>query len=352
MHNEQCSITIDKLGGGIVDFHLREQGVNPLNFNFLHQSKYHDDLYFKGHFLCLGRWGDPSPGELAAGLNKHGEFLKLKWKAVKEDNTINMSASSKLEGLSIERKMELSKQSPCFKIIEKVRNDNVLGRMYNMVQHPTIANPFLNEETIVECNATLGFDYAADRYDDSFATLWPLVQIKNGAHIKLDKPDQSYSSIFCFIVNPKEEYGWITAWSPIHNTLLGYIWKRSDYPWINHWLHWEAAAGNNQSLSIAGNNSPGKLLYRGLEFGATGIHKPFNEILVKNLLNVLGESSLCMIDAGEEHIRSFYSFMYAIPSGFKGVQNVSFNPEDISVFEKETDAKINIPHTFNSPHEF
>ncbi|MEO6705115.1 MAG: hypothetical protein ABIN04_04605 [Ginsengibacter sp.] len=346
IQNEHCSLTIERLGGSIVDFHLLQQDINPLNFTMPYQSELHDNYNFKGHFLCLGRWGDPSRGELAAGLNKHGEFLKLHWTADEEDGYLKMYASSKLEGLSVTRKAKLSDRSSCYQVVEKVRNENALGRMYQVVQHPTIAAPFLNAETIVDCNATLGFDYESEKYTSSIATLWPQVKTKNGLNLKLDKPDISCSSVFSFIVDPGAAYGWITAWSPVHHILLGYVWKRDDYPWINHWLHLENKNWDSSEANTA-NNAPGQLLYRGLEFGNTGVHKPFNEMLSQDLLNVLGEPTFNYIDAGEEHIRSFYSFMYALPSGFKGVQNISLNPEDIYIIEKETHNKIIIPHNFN-----
>ena len=38
-------------------------------------------------------------------------------------------------------------------VTEDVKNDNKLGRVYNMVQHATIGPPFLDENTLVDSNA-------------------------------------------------------------------------------------------------------------------------------------------------------------------------------------------------------
>jgi hypothetical protein len=336
IQNEKCTLVVNKTGGSITRFQLEKEGVNPFTFSMKHESPFHKDIEFKGHFLCLGRWGDPSQGELRSGLNKHGEFVKLKWDAIVKDHVINMNAFSRQEGLSVARKFELSKHSACYKITEKIRNENALGRMYQMVQHPTIAAPFLNAGTHVDCNASLGFDYASEKYKPSQSTLWPQVITKNKQEIKLDQPGTPYSSVFPFIVNPEDDYGWITAWSPVHQTLAGYIWKRKDYPWINHWLHWESEGYDQPTL-----------IYRGLEFGNTGIHKPFNEILSNDLLHVLGQPSMDFIDSGEEHSRSFYSFIHALPPGFNGAEKVILNAKNISILEKKTGKVIIIDHTLN-----
>ena len=346
LENEQCSLQIEKLGGNMVDFHLKGKNVNPLNFKMLHQSRYHEDFCFKGHFLCLGRWGDPSPGEMANGLNKHGEFLRTIWEGVTDDHTLHLFASSNLEGLSLKRKIELSTLSSGYKVTDQVYNKNDLGRMYQVVQHPTIARPFLNENTMVDCNASSGFDYAFEKYECAVTMKWPNGYTKSGLKIKLNKPDSDYSSVFPFIVNPDDEYGWLTAFSPDHQLLLAYIWKRKDYPWINHWLHWE-----EDETGLALENTVlrrrKRLLYRGLEFGNTGIHKPFNKILSENLLNILGESSVDFIDAAETHTRTFYSFIHSPPGNFKGVEKIQFKKNKISIYEKTTNKVIVIPHTFN-----
>ena len=351
LENDLCSLQFEDLGGCLVDFHLKGQNINPFNFKMLHQSPYHEDIYFKGHFLCAGRWGDPSYGEMAKGLNKHGEFVKLKWAGRKEGNAINMFAFSKLEGLSVTRDIELSDYSACYKITDNLHNENVLGRMYQIMQHQTLAGPFLNAATVVDCNATAGFDYAFDKFGNSIVTLWPEAYTKSGRNVKLDRPETNYSSVFPFIVDPAETQGWITAWSPEHQLLTGYVWDRKDYPWINHWVHWEEPTPGLFEEDNTRENS-GKMLYRGLEFGNSGIHKPFNEIFAQNLLHILGETSAGFIDASESHERTFYSFLQRVPANFKGVQKVNFNKKNITILEKTTNEIIVIPHSFNQVYEF
>src|SRR5688572_1088166 len=120
LHNKQCSLMIDLFGGAIVDFHLGDWGVNPLNFHFVHRDAHHEDVHYKGHFLCVPRWGDPSAAEIKAGFNKHGDFVRLKWNAKVDECSIDMSAFSLLENLAITRTIRLDEGSACFRIIEKL----------------------------------------------------------------------------------------------------------------------------------------------------------------------------------------------------------------------------------------
>ncbi|GIS63485.1 MAG: hypothetical protein CM1200mP2_57100 [Planctomycetaceae bacterium] len=61
-----------------------------------------------------------------------------------------------LAGLSVVRKITLARNSGVALISETVVNDRKLGRIYNMVQHPSIAAPFLDDSTLVDSNATRG----------------------------------------------------------------------------------------------------------------------------------------------------------------------------------------------------
>lgn len=344
LQNRNFFLEVDSYGGAIVNLQwLPSEGdaergrtagsANPLNFRYHSSPEGHEPIDFKGHFLCLGRWGDPSTGELAAGLNKHGEFVRLNWDISKDDDQhLTMSAESTLEGLSVKRSVLLDPHSPCFMVRENITNINSLGRLYQVVQHPTIAAPFLNESTRVDCNASLGFDYASDEYDETDLSIWPNVKSSTGEIIDLVNPDTSYSSVFPFIIHHIDEYGWLTAFSPQHNLMLGYIWKRKDYPWINHWIH--------------------EGLYRGLEFGNTGVHKPFREILEKGLLKLLGEPTADFLDSGETHSRSYLGFMVPVGPDYRGVERILLTPESITVVEKHHLEKISISHQFNLDYEF
>ena len=205
-----------------------------------------------------------------------------------------------------------------------------------MVQHPTLAAPFLDEEAIVDCNAATGFDYAFENYNESTFSAWPLVKAKDGGLINLSIADRAYSSVFPFVVDPGDEWGWITAYSPKDKLLLGYVWKRKDYPWIAHWLHFEGE----------------KIKFRGLEFGTTGIHQPIQAIWEQGLLNLLGQPTCRFIETAHKEQRNYTCFLHSVPDDFKGVEKIDVKDKAITITEKDLKGKRDVFHHLPINHEF
>jgi hypothetical protein len=347
---------IDSAGESISDLKRMTCNVNPLDFKFLHKDP-SGEFEFKGHFLCLGNWGDPSPGELKSGLNKHGEFARINWELNSSGNEVKMSAGSALEGIEINREIKLARNSTCIKVSEVVKNTAARGRIYNMVQHPTIAGDFLNERTIVNCNATSGYDYL-NKSDNIFSSgKWPLYKNVEEQEINLESPKVVYNSVFPTIIDPGSEYGWISAYSPDHHLLLGYLWKRSDYPWINHWIHFvddqsskvSGLSSNNNQAEVQDhsyNGLPSRMIYRGLEFGTTGMHMSFKEIIDKKFFEVFGEKTFEFLDSGESKERSYYMFLIKVPDEFFGVEQIKPGRDHISI-RCIGSSDIQIAHSFN-----
>src|SRR3546814_2588285 len=60
-----------------------------------------------------------------------------------------MEVDCPLEGLRVRRQLRLDRRNAVFAIEETVHNIAPLGRLYNMVQHPTLAAPFLDESVVI-----------------------------------------------------------------------------------------------------------------------------------------------------------------------------------------------------------
>lgn len=116
LENNKSIVTIDSFGGAIINFHLKDIAINPLSFAFSKEQMPVNNKAgapYKGHFLCLGRWGEPSAGEINAGLPNHGQFANILWniEETKQQNILKMNAAASLEGLCIERKIILDKKT-------------------------------------------------------------------------------------------------------------------------------------------------------------------------------------------------------------------------------------------------
>ncbi len=144
--NALTTLTIDLFGGSIIDFHLNDANkINPLSFVFTREQMPENNKAgapYQGHFLCLGRWGLPSEGEMKASVPNHGQIANINW-TLKENlkNLLSMEANSELEGLHVERTIVLDKNNAVYAVKEEVTNINPLGRLYNMVSKTVIQTP-------------------------------------------------------------------------------------------------------------------------------------------------------------------------------------------------------------------
>jgi hypothetical protein len=297
--NARASFTIDLLGGAYTGFDVEGIGVNPFSFAFTAAQmppNNRDGAPYKGHFACIGRWGRPSPAEILRGVPDHGQPANLLWESYPQldASALTVSTIAPLEGLAVKRVVEIDEQQPVVAITENVTNIDRLGRLYNVVQHPTLAAPFLDEHIIVDCNAAVGFNQSSALDATVQTLLWPY-----------DVPSGS-ESIHSFIVGRQSVYGWITAYSPTFQCVLGYFWKRSDYPWIHLW---------QQYLH-------GEICYRGLEFGTTGVHQPFARLVMRP--KILSEPNFDYIEPDECIQKKFLCFFCQAPVGAHGVSGVEW----------------------------
>ncbi|EMR00965.1 hypothetical protein [Cesiribacter andamanensis] len=127
LQNASTLLEVDLWGGAITRFQLLPDGVNPLSFRFGPEqmpSNNQGGAPYQGHFLCLGRWGEPSEGEKAAGMPNHGQFANIRWEAEEGENEhiCLMKAAAPLEGLRLQRRVQLDAHSAIFAVEEKVRN--------------------------------------------------------------------------------------------------------------------------------------------------------------------------------------------------------------------------------------
>ena len=331
LQNKTSLIEVNLHGGAITDFHLLSNPVNPLSFRFSKEqmpANNKSGAIYQGHFICAGRWGEPSAGEIKAGIPNHGEPANIEWQLNESvQESLYMETTANLEGLHIKREIRIDGVVALCHVTEIITNINPLGRLYQLVQHPTIAAPFLNEATVINCNATTGFDYKYADVPSKHMVRWPLaVDDSNEAH-DLRNPQQGYNSVFSFVVDPKDNYGWITAYSSVHDLLLGYIWDRKYYPWINLWQHFEN----------------GTIKYRGLEFGTTGLHLPFNKIIEKNNIEIFNERTIAYVDAGEQVTKNYSFFLIPVKQHFKAVKKIEVREDGmITVIENNSKDRIAI----------
>jgi len=326
LKGQAAQVVVDLAGGSIVNFQFNDQELNPLVWA---NSGPTDEARPMSHFICLDRWGAPSAAELKQGMVFHGEATRMQWKLLKEPSqtggfiSSEMSAVLPMAGLEVKRAIQLSGTGSWFKVTEEVTNRNKLGRIFNFVQHPSIGPPFLDESVVVDSNARRGFMQSSPMPNpEDPAVVWPQA-LQDGQPVNLRHlTSDPRPNVVSFTID--EDYGWVTAANAARGLLIGYIWRVSDYPWLNIWRHVQ----------------DGKPLARGLEFGTTGLHQPFGVLVKKG--RIFGRPIYAHIDTGETIAKSYAAFLLKIPNDYKGVARVAYAGGQLVVSERDGPPEHNL----------
>jgi hypothetical protein len=318
LENPAARLVVDLLGGSFVEFRFQDQELNPLVWNNRGAA---DQPRQMSHFLCLDRWGWPSAAEASHGMPYHGEAGLVPWRIVDHARAqpggvgAELQANLPLANLTVRRRVHLDGQHAVFTVTESVTNLNRLGSVLNMVQHPSIGPPFLDENTVVDANAAEGFVLANTTYPERQATWWPRALNSDGKCVDMRYlKDNQDPNVVAYVID--EQIGWTTAANPVHGLLIGYLWRTADYPWF---IAWRRA-------------DDGKPFARGIEFGTTGLDWPQGDLVRKG--QIFGRPLFVYLDAGETLTKSFTCFLLRIPRDYAGVGAVRHTVTGFVVTER------------------
>lgn len=321
----QATLQMDTWGNAFSSWTMKGQTVNPYDWSLKPLDMPKNNQVgppFRGHFLCVGRWGAPSDGEIAKGIPHNGEVNTLRWKVAGLPNKDSLVAKTELtlprEQMLVKRKVKVHATGTSYQVTESFTNLLSLGRIHNVVQHATIGGVFLNANTLIDCNAGDGFDQAADPQKlDSLSFRWPQGKLVTGpiADLRRTMDDRGYVTTHLF--DADQQLGWVTATDPISGSLIGYVWKTSEYPWVNLW-HWK---------------KDGKPHAHGLEFGTCGLGQPYKLLLDKRV-SFRGRNMFDYIDAGETQTKHYMAFYITIPKDFAGVKTLALSGKKLTLKEQ------------------
>ena len=316
--NKKVEVGFSLSGGALIDFHFHRDGVNPFTWKLAVNElpiKNIKGATFQGHFLCLGRWGAPTSGEMKLGMPHNGEPANKWWMLTgKTDYSITMQCNAPLEGVSIQKEIVLSKNDALISIRETFSNQFTVARNLPIVQHATIGLPFLDSAVIVNSNATIGFNqkFVPDSIE-KYESNWPYMILNtSGDNIDVRKSNGLEGYVATYVI--EDSMGWVVAYSPKYKTLIGYVWQTNDYPWLHIW----------QGIKDQ------KLWAKGLEFGTTGLGDtaPINQRFSLNF-HTYGNNNY--LDAKASVTKSYYCFQIKLDQGFKEVNKIACTQNELIV---------------------
>jgi len=335
IENTQVRVTVTQVGGHVAELVLK--GENPMNPLWvqarptIEPTKYvpekHEKLYgggsaakllsgLVGHNLCFPYWGDPSDSEYRAGMTFHGETGVVRWRRIAQrqetsNQQLSIAADLPESSTRFTRTLSLTLGEPVVYFENRAENLSALDRPVGWCEHVTVGPPFLKKGvTLFDASLTRGRNIG-DSSGKDFQ--WPAGQAETPITLRTVRDTERSNLVNNFLVDPKGEFGYFTAVNPEQRLLLGYVFRRTEFPWLNVWEASQPAT-NDQPL----------MLTRGLEFSNTPTHGSLKAIVaVPRLWDVPAYEWL---DARATLVKKFCAFSAEVPEGFKGVQEVKRPP--------------------------
>jgi hypothetical protein len=281
VENDQIRVTVLTEGGHVAEMFHKKLGVSPLwippwtsaepsKYSLAAYPEYGSDAESKllmgimGHNVCIDMFGPPSAEEAAAGLTTHGESSVVRYDIQAGGDKLEMKAPLPLAGLMFARSITLEGESAIFH--ETLSNLTALDRPIGWTQHVTLGPPFLNANTQFTFPAARSRTFESPDFDGGVMAAatdfaWPNLPLADGSTVDLrgfcaEKP---FSRFTTHLMEPGQMAGF-AAFSPEHQAVVGYQWKRMDFPWLGLWQE------NRKRSQPPWNN---KGVTCGLEFGVS-----------------------------------------------------------------------------------
>lgn len=312
LENAQAKVTFAAEGGALIGFQPAGDPINPLSWALTAEdmpATSRGGAPFRGHFLCFGRWGSPSPGEIAAGVPHNGEPAARTWQVFEPRPSVRgvrMQVDAPVEQWTVRRDVRLSARSALLHVEETFENLQSTARFTAIVQHATLGPPFLNPHTRIDCNAGAGFNQALVKDGIiGHPYRWPNgVSDDRGSPLDLRRCEGADGYVSTHVID--EDLGWVTAASPDAKWMIGYLWDAREYPWLHLWHGMR----------------DGRLWARGLEFGTTGLGDTVTPE-VRATTRFEGRHNLLFVDARASVTREYRVFLLPIPADFIATRAVA-----------------------------
>lgn len=273
-----------------------------------------------GHFVCVDGFGGVSREERAAGLQNHGEARSRVFEqrhAGREGKTtvVTMSATLPIVQEVLTRTFRMVDGENVIYVESQLENLLGFDRPVNWAEHATIGSPFLESGvTVVDISGSRSQTRPypqpntrpGERLSGGQNFTWPMAPGKDGKSIDLRRTpdDPRYVDHAATLIDPSSKLGWVTALNPDKRLILGYIFKREEYPWLQHW----------------GNYPATKKMARGMEFGTQPYDVPRREAVGAGTM--FDTPTYRWLPAKSKIETRFLMFYTRVPEGFGKVDEV------------------------------
>ncbi len=340
LSNGKLELVVAQKGASFISLMLAGEpgGLNPLwNPAMLAREKNQPPRFGNsiGHFVCVDGFGGVSPEERAAGFPSHGEaysidFATDSFSQEKGVTTLTMSAPLPLAQEKLTRTMRLADGENVVYVKSRLESNTAFDRPIAWAEHATIGAPFLERGvTVVDLPAvqskTRPYKEAGNhRLVSGKEFTWPMAPLLAGGAVdirtapgEIESGDHTTSAL-----DPSKPYVWVTALHPGKRLLIGWVFKASDYPWLQNWEFYPKNG----------------MLARGLEFSTQPFDIPRREAV--GMSGLFDTPTFRWLPAKSAIETGFAIFYAQTPEGFTGVTDVRVENGSIVVEDAKAGKKL------------
>ncbi len=261
-----------------------------------------------GHFLCVDGFGPISSDEQKAGYVGHGEATRLPWDVLTSTSTsVSFRVRLPIVHEILQRKITIAPGEQVALVESELESELSFDRPMLWAEHATVGAPFLAlGKTVVDASSTKcqtkPYEQkgprtfaAAENFD------WPIYGSRNLRHTP--ETDGELNHIGC-LMDVKREHQFITVLNTEKHLLIGYLFRRADYPWVQHWMNYPA----NKQYSW------------GVEFGMQPYDMTKRDLVAMSPL--FGEPTFRWLGAKAKIATRYLMFITEVPAGMSKVDDV------------------------------
>jgi hypothetical protein len=290
-----------------------------------------------GHFVCVDGFGRSSKEEGAAGLGGHGEARLQDMEVVtaaKNAGTTTLELRSTLpivqEGFKRTYRLVDGEQV----VYVDSELENLLGfdRPIVWAEHATVGSPFLARGATVIDLSTARSQVRPHKRDRPHLLIagadftWPMAPMIGGGlfdfrHVPMGPPSMDHTT---HLMDPNREHQFVTALNLDEKLLIGYLFRRSDFPWLQTW----------------DNFANTKAMARGIEFSTQPYDVSRRDAISEG--KMWGVPTYRWLPAKSTIHSRFLMFYTRVPDGFRKVDDVRLEGRELVIEDRLAELSVKL----------
>ncbi len=297
-----------------------------------------------GHFLCVDGFGGVSDEERAAGLTGHGEAHLQNFDAKPgrdgRAQTLTLTATLPIVQESVTRTVGMVEGENV--VYVRTQLENLLGfdRPVNWAEHATVGSPFAESGvTVIDISGSRSQTRpyaipAAGRANNAQTRrlprgvdfTWPMAPGIDGKTVDMRQiPDNPhFLDHTATLLDPARKLEWISALNPKKHLIVGYIFRRDDFPWLQTWGSYPAT---------------GKFA-RGMEFSTQPYDVPRREAVTAG--SMFGTPTYRWLPAKSKIESRFLMFYARVPEGYSKTDDIRIEGGKVIAEDKGSGKRVEL----------